>query len=114
MKKIEFDVFTRLYEEAKSYNNLDMYIMERGWQEWMNDLESGTVAEVLKYIYSIAKDGFPELLNHYETLRKVSDRFGIPYSTLQRWKSGITDVPEYTLVMMTYITLIQTDQFYAI
>lgn len=114
MKKIEFDVFTRLYEEAKSYNNLDMYIMERGWQEWMNALESGTVAEVLKYIYSIAKDGFPELLNHYETLRKVSDRFGIPYSTLQRWKSGITDVPEYTLVMMTYITLIQTGQFYAI
>lgn len=107
MKKIEFDMFARLYDEAKSYNNLDMYIMERGWQEWMNDLEPGTVAEVLKNIYSIAKDGFPELLSHYETLRKVSNRFGIPYSTLQRWKSGITDVPEYTLVMMAYITIIE-------
>nr|DAE11548.1 MAG TPA: clp gene regulator [Myoviridae sp. ct4tH12] len=106
MKKIDFDMFIRLYDEAKSYNNLDMYIMERGWQEWMDDLEPGTVAEVLKYIYSIAKDGFLELLNHYETLRKVSDRFGIPYSTLQRWKSGITDVPEYTLLMMAYITII--------
>lgn len=106
MKKIEFDMFIRLYDEAKSYNNLDMYIMERGWQEWMNDLEPGTVAEVLKNIYSIAKDGFPELLNHYETLRKVSNRFGIPYSTLQRWKSGITDVPEYILLMMAYITII--------
>lgn len=106
MKKIEFDMFARLYDEAKIYNNLDMYIMERGWQEWMNDLEPGTVAEVLKYIYSIAKDGFPKLLSHYETLRKVSDRFGIPYSTLQRWKSGITDVPEYTLLMMAYITII--------
>lgn len=106
MKKIEFDMFIRLYSEAKSYNNLDMYIMERGWQEWMNDLEPGTVAEVLKNIYSIAKDGFPELLNHYETLRKVSNRFGIPYSTLQRWKSGITDVPEYILLMMAYITII--------
>lgn len=106
MKKIEFDMFARLYDEAKSYNNLDMYIMERGWQEWMDDLEAGTVAEVLKYIYSIAKDGFLELLSHYETLRKVSDRFWIPYSTLQRWKSGITDVPEYTLLMMAYITII--------
>lgn len=107
MKKIEFDMFIRLYNEAKSYNNLDMYIMERGWQEWMNDLEPGTVAEVLKRIYSIAKDGFPELLSRYETLRKVSNRFGIPYSTLQRWKSGITDVPEYTLLMMAYITIIE-------
>ena len=107
MKKIEFDMFARLYDEAKSYNNLDMYIMERGWQEWMNGLEPGTVAEVLKNIYSIAKGGFQELLSHYETLRKVSNRFGIPYSTLQRWKSGITDVPEYTLLMMAYITIIE-------
>lgn len=107
MKKIEFDMFARLYDEAKIYNNLDMYIMERGWQEWMDDLEAGTVAEVLKYIYSVASDGFKELLNHYETLRKVSDKFRIPYSTLQRWKSGITDVPEYTLIMMAYITIIE-------
>lgn len=107
MKKIEFNTFVSLYKEAKGYDNSDLYIMERGWQKWMNDLEPGTVAEVLKYIYSVASDGFKELLNHYETLRKVSDKFRIPYSTLQRWKSGITDVPEYTLVMMAYITIIE-------
>ncbi len=107
MKNIEFNTFVSLYKEAKGYDNSDLYIMERGWQKWMNDLEPGTVAEVLKHIYSIAKGGFPELLKRYETLRKVSNKFGIPYSTLQRWKSGITDISECTLLMMAYITIIE-------
>lgn len=36
-------------------------------------------------------------------MKFISDRFGIPYSTLQNWKSGINKCPDYLLRMMKEI-----------
>lgn len=35
---ITYDLFTKLYGEAKTYDSLELYISERGWQDWMDDL----------------------------------------------------------------------------
>ena len=38
---IDFDTFRTLYGEAKEYSgDEERYIMERGWQDWMDDTDS--------------------------------------------------------------------------
>ena len=36
---ITYDLFTKLYGEAKTYDSLELYISERGWQDWMDDFD---------------------------------------------------------------------------
>lgn len=31
-----YEVFVRIYKEGKEYDNEEMYIAERGWQDWMD------------------------------------------------------------------------------
>ena len=33
---IDFELFTRLYSEAKQYDDIDLFTSERGWQDWMD------------------------------------------------------------------------------
>ena len=34
---IDFELFTRLYSEAKQYDDIDLFTSERGWQDWMDN-----------------------------------------------------------------------------
>lgn len=34
------------------------------------------------------------------TQKQVSDIYGIPYSTIQKWEAGINKPPKYVLTMM--------------
>lgn len=47
---------------------------------------------------------FPDLLLRYNvTQMQVSEKFGIPYRTIQNWKSGTRKCPDYVLDMIQRI-----------
>ena len=48
---ITYDLFTKLYGEAKTYDSLELYISERGWQDWMDNFNIETVTAILRKIY---------------------------------------------------------------
>ena len=44
---MDFILFNRLYCEAKEYENLEMFIAERGWQEWMDNYKIDDITTML-------------------------------------------------------------------
>lgn len=105
MKMINFETFARLYAEAKQYEDEEMYVMERGWQDWMNNLAVDEITNVLKEIYDISNRGIDAVLSRYRSLKQVSELYSIPYSTVQKWHSGAIVPPEYTVMLITYVTM---------
>ena len=103
---IDFDVFAQQYNAAKSCDNSDKFII-RPWEDWMNPAATrASVVDLLSYIYNVSKNGFNEIAKKYKSLRELSDKFNIPYSTVQKWGAGKATPPEYLLTMMAYVTII--------
>lgn len=104
---INFDTYCRLYSEAREYDNIDKYIMERGWQEdWMNEFTADKIADLLRDIHTISREGFNGILETDGTkLTAFCKRYLIPYSTAQKWKLGDNVPAEYTMLHLGYVVL---------
>ena len=61
------------------------------------DCSAAVPGRPLSYTGTLLSD---VLLRHGVTMRAVSERFGIPYRTLQHWKAGDQGAPEYVIRMM--------------
>ena len=104
---MKFKLFRELYGEAIEAKDLDHYIMERGWQEWMNEMPLNIVTEILKKIYELAKapDKWEAVKNCFPSLKTLSEYVGIPYSTLQKWSIGASKPTDYMLLMLSFIAV---------
>lgn len=103
---INFKTFAVLYGEAKEYSDLDPYILERGWQDWMNHINKNDVAKILTDIYEMSVDGIKGVLKVSSlTLSAFARKLYVPLTTAQKWKAGDRTPPEYTMLMMSYVTL---------
>lgn len=102
---IKFETFKQLWSEAKEYDDIDMYVMERGWQEWMNGIGTDTIVQLLNNIYDCSRGDINTIFEHYSTLRQASNMLCIPYSTCQKWTGGNNNPPDYTKMWMAYITI---------
>lgn len=100
---LDFETFRTLYGEAKEYDNEERYIMERGWQEWMDDTDSAV--DTLRKIYAIGKKGFPALVQQYKTMKQMCNWMTIPYTTAQKWNNGSREPAEYIIMLIAYATL---------
>lgn len=97
---MKFELFNQLYREALEYNELDMYIAERGWQEWM---EEHTPSEVLPKIYDLAHSTIKETRTRLNLTRDgFSSLFEIPYRTIQDWELGNRKPPAYVKLLIDY------------
>lgn len=103
---IDFNTFRALYAEAKNYDSEGKYIMERGWQEWMNGLDDADeIANMLRKIYSMANGGFAEIVSQYKNMKQMCNFFGIPYSTAQKWSIEERNPSDYVLLLLAYATI---------
>lgn len=103
---VAFDVFVQQYNDAKKYNSKDKFVI-RPWESWMDTVaDRASVIDLLSYVYDVSKNGFDEIAKRYKSLRELSDKFNIPYSTVQKWGAEKATPPEYLLTMMAYITII--------
>lgn len=104
---MKFDIFSKLYNEAREYTDVEMYIAERGWQGWMEDYENGSdatdIADILFYIYDLAHMGIKEMRSYMKlTFRAFSAIYSIPSRTVQDWEYGKSKTPEYMLKLVAY------------
>ena len=92
---IDFKTFARLYAEAKQYEDEEMYVLANAEE----------IVDMLKEIFDIANHGIDAVLSRYKSLKQVSVLYGIPYSTVQKWHAGTIVPPEYTVMLITYVTI---------
>ncbi len=100
---INFDTYRALYAEAREYTNIDMYIMERGWQDWMDGMDADQIADLLRDIHAISRGGFSAAVK-IEGLKLTAfcKRYCLPYSTAQKWVGDIAAPAEYMVLHLGY------------
>ena len=64
---LSYELFRRMFAEAEDYTDLELFIGERGWQEWMqpffneNDRDMNKVVLILEEIYKLSKMTIKEM-----------------------------------------------------
>lgn len=103
---IAFDTYRILYTEAKEYEDIDRYIMERGWQDWMDNIrDADRIADFLRAVYVISKGGLDGILAvEGENTKLISfcNRYVLNYSTVQKWKLKLSTPSEDRLLHIGY------------
>ena len=97
---MKFELFKELYLEAAESENLEHYIDERGWQDWMNEYSVEETAEVLKDIYNLATN---DLKDTRDVARAgFSRQYDIPVRTLEDWDNNKRTPPQYVKTLLNY------------
>ncbi|HEM6089758.1 TPA: hypothetical protein U2B88_001822 [Streptococcus suis] len=105
---MEFNLFNQLYSEALESPSLELYVGERGWQDWMNGYDAKEIANILSAIYSLANSS---LAGSREGSRaEFARKFDIPVRTLEDWDSGKRVPPIYVKKLIGYV--IYMEQLY--
>lgn len=102
-----YGTFKHLYSEALEHKSIDLYIMERGWQEWMNDMSADDIVVALKKIYHIAnsEDKWGALCEEFSNRSVISNLYCIPQRTLQNWDLGKRSPSEYLIMLIAYTVI---------
>lgn len=109
---IKYDTYLKLYSEAIGYgDNFEMYVAERGWQEWMNNIEDPS--EVLISVYKMAHMSIADVRKAMNLSQMMFSQFvGIPKRTIEDWEAGKRRINPYQLCMISYIVweMLQEDK----
>ncbi|MDY7603084.1 helix-turn-helix domain-containing protein [Streptococcus suis] len=97
---MKFELFNQLYIEALEQSDLEYYIAERGWQEWMEPYAAQDIADILSTIHKLANSSLAEFreCSRAEFARK----FDIPVRTLEDWDSGKRVPPIYVKKLIDF------------
>lgn len=106
---ITYPTFVRLYEEASGYSNLDMYVAERGWQEWMDEYDVDAISEILEKIYTMSGMSIHDLREFIGRSRtEMSRQYRIPLRSLENWDAGNRVPPEYVATLIAYAIFVES------
>lgn len=107
---MKFELFSELYDQALWYDDCDMYIAERGWQEWMDTYVDGNnisiLTTILTRIYEIAHMDIKKMRDELGmTFKSFSEVYSISSRTIQDWEYGKNKTPEYARKLIGYTIL---------
>lgn len=107
---INYSIFVRLYNEAEQEENLDIYIAERGWQEWMgNEDNAEEVISLLQAIHRTARSDISSLRKLLEISQiEMVRTYDIPRNTLQQWENGKREPTEHVRKLLSYAVIMET------
>lgn len=97
---MKFELFKELYDEALEIASLELYVAERGWQDWMEGYTPDEVAGLLGRIYHLANNPLKD--TRQVSRAEFSRRYGIPVRTLQDWDLGNRSAPEYVKLLIDF------------
>ncbi|MGM9647128.1 MAG: hypothetical protein ACI3YH_03230 [Eubacteriales bacterium] len=83
--------------------DLDHFIAERGWQEWMDDYDTDRIVEILTAVWGLKCNpikGIKQAAKH--TNQSLSQTYGIPIRTVEDWSRSVRACPIYTWTMLAY------------
>lgn len=100
---MKFDIFKRLYSEAREYDDLSMYLSERGWQEWMDEYtDVNDITAVLTDIYTLSNGGVDDFCNVSRMqMTALANMVCVKYRTIQRWKKD-SEIPERDKLLIAF------------
>lgn len=80
-------LFYKLWQDALSQPDEDMYIAEFGWPEYFDEIgDTDEVIRTLRDIHRIAHMRFKEILQTAElTQQEFAEKFCIPKRTVENW-----------------------------
>lgn len=108
---MNYQLFLRLYSEALSYNDIDMFTAERGWQDWMDNYTPEKVAKMLLSIYELATSTIKEIRENRKISRaKFARDFQIPIRTLEDWDANKREAPAYVEILVKY-AIFESEQY---
>lgn len=104
---MDYQLFARLYHEAENYTDVDMYVGERGWQDWMDGYSEEKVGSMLCSIYEIARMDFKALRTKLQLSQvQMGIVYDIPRRTIENWESGNAlkdrEPPRYLVCLVAY------------
>ena len=103
MTNMTYKLFLSLYSEALGYADVDMFIVERGWQDWMDEYPTEKVGTLMQEIYFLANADLKTIREKYQYSRAAFSRlFDIPVRSLENWDSGIRQIPDYLKILICY------------
>ena len=97
---MKFDLFKQLYNEALEIASLELYVAERGWQEWMEEYEPQEIADILTKIYTLANNPLKDTRS--VSRAEFARQYNIPVRTLQDWDLGNRTPPIYVKMLIDF------------
>ena len=108
MYYLPYEQFVRLYTDVLEIADYDMYICERGWQNWMNDFDLDTIVKTLDLIREISLRSFQELRKETGLSQaRMAHAFGIKTRTIENWESGSRTPPEHDKLLISYVIFLE-------
>ena len=105
--------FRNIYLSLDDCDSEEMFIHERGWQDWMEeyaDDESGEkITNILHDVWCMKGNIVKGLKSVFGlTQKKISEEYGIPIRTVEQWSSELKKIPPEKACMLAFCVF--TDQ----
>lgn len=105
---INYFLFADLYDEALQYNDCELYIAERGWQEWMDKFQSNEIILILESIFELSKKNITDIREMMDVSRaEFSRMLKIPLRSVENWELGQTKPSDYLISLIAYSAYIK-------
>lgn len=112
---MKYEIFVRLFHEAKKFDNPDIFIANQGWQDWMNDeiisedgkdgdisVNAPRVPELLLRIYEYAHMDFKALRKESGlTQVQMASAYYVSRRTVENWERR--GVPDTTFSLLAFV-----------
>ena len=100
-----YTTFIRLCDEAVRHENAEEFIMNLGWQEWMNKAaDADEITKDLSLIFKLASLDFPGLRKRLNvSMAKMSAMYHISLRTIENWEAKSSNVRNTKPYIMDFI-----------
>lgn len=107
---MKYELFSSLYAEALGYADVDMFVGERGWQDWMDAYPTEQIADMLQDIYFLAHASIREVREKHGYSRAAFARlFRVPIRTNEDWDKDPKLIKDYVKIPICY-ALFESDR----
>ena len=108
MYYLPYTQFVSLYGEALEIKDPDMYIAERGWQDWMDPFDVDTIVKTLDTVRDISLRSFQELRKETGLSQaRMACAYGLKTRTIENWESGSRIPPEHDKILLSYTIFLE-------
>lgn len=108
---ISYEIFLKLIEESREYEDSEMYIAERAWQKWMDPFEGNPelITKILDIIFRMGKSNIQDERKIIGILSRaeMSRKYRIPLRTLENWELNENNIADYTMNLILYTFFLQ-------
>ena len=110
---MKYSDFAGIIISLPECDNLDSFIAERGWQEWMDeyvgdDGSADKIVSILSAIWELKANPIKGIKKVCKlTNESIADEFFAPRRSVENWSSGDRESPDYVWMMIAYISFVE-------